>query len=112
MAKSLDELVARAIGILNEAGAGQPVAPEDAELVKGYANDLLPRLSASQIVNIVVGDPIDEAIFTPLARMLANEAAPEFGGERDQAIFDNSELQIRRVMAICGVPDRRRQEYF
>jgi hypothetical protein len=110
--KTVDDLVNRAIGILNEDGAGQPVADEDAELVKGYADDLLPQLLASGIVTLYPGQQIAEEIFTPLARMLANEAGPEFGRPRDQGIFDNSELQIRRVLANSVVPDRRRQEYF
>lgn len=112
MAKTLDQLVRRAIGILNEQGAGEAVDVEDTDLLKSYAPDLFAQLRASEIIDVADANAIDEAVFTPLARMLANEVAPEFGAPRDQAIFDGAELQIRRTLPRDSTPNYRKQQYF
>lgn len=99
MPKTKAELIEQALNVLGVAEAGQPVEIEDSDAVDAVVAPLLNQLARSRILYVPNVEAIDDAVFLPLARMLANEAAPSFGLPRSEDARLAAELDIRRAQA-------------
>lgn len=97
MPKTQAELVAKALSILQEEGAGQPQAEEDTAKVDECVVPLTKELRDAGVLTIGDLDEIDDAVFLPLARMLANEAGDDFGRPYSEEYRLAQEKRIRRV---------------
>lgn len=99
MPKTKAELIKQALNVLGVGEAGQPVEIEDSDAVEAVVAPLLNQLARSRILYVPNVEAIDDAVFLPLARMLANEAAPSFGGQRSDDERLAAEMDIRRAQA-------------
>lgn len=99
MAKTKAELIERALMFLGVGEAGQPVEVEDRDAVDKVLGPLLAQLAASRIVYVPNVEQIDDRVFLPLARYLANEAAPAFGRPYSEDERLAAELALRRAVA-------------
>jgi hypothetical protein len=77
--KTRAELGVKALGNLGIVESGQPPSSEDAETVNGYVDGLIDGLSARGIVSITDDNAIPAEFFLPLAVLLADVAANDFG---------------------------------
>lgn len=100
MSKTRAELVAKALSILQEEGSGQPQAAEDTAKVDECVVPLTSELAASNVLTIGDLEAIDDAVFLPLARMLANEAGDDFGRPYSEDYRFAQEVRIRKVTAL------------
>lgn len=99
MPKTKDELIEQALRSLGVAEAGQPIEIEDYEAVDACVEPLRAMLARDRAIYIANVDAIDEAVFLPLARLLANEAAPAFGRERTQDAYEAGRAEIKRILS-------------
>lgn len=77
--KTRAELVQQALADLGVIEAGQASSSEDAETVDGYVDTSLAVLSAKGIVTVGDPDTIPLEFFLPVAILLAQDVAHEFG---------------------------------
>lgn len=82
---------------------GQTLSTEDYEAIDKYLDPLLAQLSAEGIVYVGDASEIPEALTIPLAWLLGNVAANEFGKPSDQAKKDEMEDSLR-TMALRAAP--------
>lgn len=110
--KTLTELQTEALGILTGLDPNQEPSAEDLQTIGAYVGPLVEQLSADTIIDIADTDAIPEAVFLPLARLLANVAAPRFGSQiNDQArVID--ERTLRRIASTRPTFETQRAEYF
>lgn len=80
--------------LFSDGGTGQSPDPEDVQFVDSRVDALLGELSRRSIVTVSDPDDIDEAIFMPLAELLADYCAPKFGQQRNKATRDDAEDRI------------------
>lgn len=99
MPKTQAELVAKALSILQEEGTGQSLAAEDTTLVNDAVVPLTDELAATGVLRIGSLDEIEDAVFLPLARMLANEVGDDFGRPYSEDYRLVQERRIRKVTA-------------
>ena len=112
MSKTRVELVAKVLSILQEEGAGQSLSNEDKAKVDENIIPIKDELKSSGI--LVIGDieAINDDIFLPLARLIANECGDEFGMPYDDAKRALAERRIKRVTAVKVYFQPQSAEYF
>ena len=110
MPRTTNDLIRRVLGLLEVVAAGQPVAAEDAELVRATLPSVLADLSARGIAAVADTDAIDDAVFLPLAEIIAGAVAADFG----VAAPDRSaaELRLRAQQPTDGAGEPIAAEYF
>lgn len=116
--RTRNDLVNEALANLGILAAGQNAAAEDFEAVDGKVDALVAWLEAVDIIDIDDIDAIPPEWFSPLAVLLADEAALEFGlpgvphpqGEADPRAVAIDKLRLTTY----GRPtyERLKQEYF
>lgn len=99
MPKTRDELVRKAISLLQQEGAGQSVDSEDYATFDEAIPPLLAELSEAEIVTVGDVEAIDDAVFLPLARILMNEVGEDFGRPTSEDFRTAQERRIHRVLA-------------
>jgi hypothetical protein len=77
--RTTNDLIRRVLGLLEVVAAGQPIAAEDAELVRATLPCVLADLSARGVMAVADADAIDDAILLPLAEIVAAAVAADFG---------------------------------
>ncbi|WP_046865927.1 hypothetical protein [Microvirga massiliensis] len=91
MPRTTNDLIRRVLGLLEVVAAGQPVAVEDAELVRATLPSVRADLSARGVAVVADTDAIDDAAFLPLAELVAAAVAADFG----VAAPDRSAAELR-----------------
>jgi hypothetical protein len=99
MSRTRAQLVSKALSILQEEGAGQPTSSEDSELVDAAVEPLVAELQSAGVLVIGNLNAIDDDIFLPLARMIANEVGDDFGRPYSEDYRLLQERRIRRVVS-------------
>lgn len=112
MAKTREELINKALSLLQEEGAGQPVGDEDYAKFDEAVAPLLAELSGAEVVTVGNVDEIDDAIFLPLARILMNEVGEDFGRPTSDDFRALQERRIRRVTASGPTYQTMTTDYF
>lgn len=79
LTKTRNELVIQALRNLGIPGAGQTPDTEDFEAMDDHVDGALVRLSLRDIVTVTDDDAIPVEWFDPIAVIVADDAAPEFG---------------------------------
>lgn len=97
MSKTTPDLVAKALSNLGVLAAGQSVTAEDSVQLTDLIPPVLAELEGEGVVNVPDTDEIEDAIFLPLARILAEKAAPEYGRATDEQVIMLAKAQIRKV---------------
>lgn len=112
MPKTRAQLVEKAISLLQQAGAGEPIDAEDFQTFDDAVGPLLAELSEAEIVTVGDTEAIDDAIFLPLARILMNEVGEDFGRPTDPDFRKECESRIRAVLAGRPLYIPARVDYF
>lgn len=112
MTKSRQALVTRALQILRVVASGQAPAAEDSTLVDNQVEPMFANLASRDIWQWGDPDVIDLDAFEPLAQLLANICAKDFGTDYDLNIKAQFEGDLRalRPSMLSGQPQR--TEYF
>lgn len=91
-------LANEALVLLQKVGLGQSPDAEDTAKVDEKIDAVLDELSERNIVTIPDPDDIRAAYFNPLAELLANECAPNFGGQKSMAIKEQAEDRLKTMV--------------
>lgn len=112
MARTRAQLVSKALSLLQEEGAGQSLSDEDKELVDGAVEPLVAELASNNVLVVGNLNAIDDDIFLPLARLLANEVGDDFGRPYSDEIRIAQEMRIKRVTALISTYAPQTPDYF
>lgn len=78
------ELIERTLKLLNVLAAGQSPEPEDVETVDKYIDGLIDELSDNGTIYSSDKQQFEDKFIDPLATILGDVAAPDFGQGRDR----------------------------
>ncbi len=96
--KTRQDLILATLKLLQaDGGAGQNPAPEDVDLIDGIIDGKLSELSLRQIYGANDPNEFEDEVVSPLATILANEAAPSFGQARNATSKAEAEGILREM---------------
>lgn len=110
--KTRTQLIERAATELGALPSGQSLAVEDSNTIDNLVDPLIYQLSADGVVSIQDAEEIPAEYFIPLARLLANEAAPSFGQGTSADIKAVNEGLLRRMTATAPTGETLRAVYY
>jgi hypothetical protein len=116
--KTRRELVNKAAALLLELPAGQAANPEDYSSIDGYVDAVLLSLSQRDIVDVADQSSIPAEWFVPLAVILADSSAIEFGlsGVKPTASnpnpVENAEMRLRQMTYSPPTGEPQQVDYF
>lgn len=96
MAKTRDDIHRKVIAILVGGDVGTDVSAEDAEAIDGYIDSLVEELGLDATAYIPDADDLDDGLFMTFCKLVANDAADEFGGKTDET----KAMQLRNRMRV------------
>lgn len=97
MSKTTAELVAKAASNLGVLAAGQALSAEDSAALTALTTPVFEELANEGIIDTPDIQTIEDSVFLPMARILAERAAPEYGRATDEQGILQAKAQIRRV---------------
>jgi len=83
MSKTRDDIHRKVIAILTGGDISAPVSAEDANTIDGYIDDQVAELGSDVTTFISDPDDLDDGLFSVFCKLVANDAADEFGGQSD-----------------------------
>lgn len=95
--RDLSDLVERAATELGALSSGQTLSEEDQESIEELVDPLVRQLSLDGVVDISDTDAIPSEYFLPLAKLLANVAAPSFGQQESRDVKMSQERALRSL---------------
>jgi hypothetical protein len=107
-----DDLVNRALTILQKVGAGQSASAEDQDLVEGMVTGLLDELQDRGVVYIADVEDFEDRFLHYVAILLANYAASDFGVGIDVNAVDYAEKRLRIMQQVEATDEPVRNTYF
>jgi hypothetical protein len=110
--KSYAELTTRALKILGVIGAGQTATVENSNDVVALIVPMLSRLSDLDEAPFFLDGQIVESYFEPLAVLLAQEAAPDFGQSVEAARVVSAEASLAKLRQFGPSYETLATEYF
>lgn len=110
--KTTEELVTQALANLGVLEAGQSPSDEDASTVENYVPATLASLSAEGIVSIDDADAISLEFFLPVAVLLAQDCAHEFGQPVDDKAKASATLRLRVMTRGQPTGEQQTTDYF
>jgi hypothetical protein len=90
MTKTTEQLVYRAASELGRYRSGDSFDAGDYQTIEDLVEPLVAQLAAEEIAYIDDSDAISDAVFLPVGRLLAIEAAPSFGNDAIQSLLTNN----------------------
>jgi hypothetical protein len=95
MSKTRAEIQKKALDILVGGDVGASMSDEDATALDGYIDSVVAEFNSDG--DTYIGDPndLDDALFIPISKLVANAAAEEFGGKSDEAVAQQWRNRIR-----------------
>ena len=110
--KTRTDLIARAAAELGVLPSGQPLSDEDATTIGNLLEPLARQLSLDDVLDVPDTGAIAPEYFLPLARLLANEAAPSFGLPFSGEVRGENERQLRRLTATRPTHETLKTTYY
>lgn len=96
MAKTRDDIHRKVIAILVGGDVGMDVSDEDAETIDGYIDALVDELGLDATAYIADANDLENGMFMTFCKLVANDAADEFGGKTDET----KAAQLRNRMRV------------
>jgi hypothetical protein len=90
MTKTTQELVYRAASEMGRHRSGDSFDAGDYQTIEDLIEPLIEQLGAEEIAYVDDIDAIEPAVFLPIARLVAVEAAPSFGSDAIQSLLTNT----------------------
>lgn len=97
--KTRDQLIYRALKNLGQVEPGEAAAAEDYSAVDDLVDPLVAQLAFDNVYYISNPDEIDNEIYLPLARLLANVAGPDFGSAMNEDAKAVDEALLKKMAA-------------
>jgi hypothetical protein len=97
--KTRVDLIERAATELGVKTSNTALQDEDYQTIDGLVDPFLLQLSVDSVVNVSDSDEIEAEFFLPLAKLLANVAAPSFGQQESPDVKALQERILRRITA-------------
>ena len=110
--KTRTDLIERAATELGVLPSGQPLSDEDAATLDALVDPLLRQLALDDVADVTDTGAVPAEFFLPVARLLANEAAPSFGVAYSLEAKLENERQLRRLTATRPTRERQKGVYF
>jgi hypothetical protein len=99
MSKTRVEIQFKAISILVGGDVGFAPSAEDAEDIDGYIDSVVAEINTEEVTYISDPDELDDELFVPFCKLVANAAAEEFGGKSDEAMAKILRNRIKTLTA-------------
>jgi len=99
MSKTRAEIQKKALDILVGGDVGASMSDEDATALDGYIDSMVAEINADGIAYISDPDTMDDELFIPFSKLVANAAAEEFGGKSDEEFAKQTRNRIRVLTA-------------
>lgn len=106
------DLISKTMSVLQEAGTGQPIAPEDRNLLNSALDGLVVQLINGGVLRDFDDTDIDPAIFLPLARLLANANGDDYGLPFSEEKRVLQEAAIRRAVMVGPIYSTLATDYY
>jgi hypothetical protein len=97
-------LANEALDILQRNGLGQSPEAEDTAKVDAKIDALVAELESRQVVSVPDLEDIEAAHFNPLAELLANECAPNFGLQKNPNVKEMAEDRLKIMVNNAQAP--------
>jgi hypothetical protein len=97
MSKTRQDIQFKVVAILTGAEVGQSVSAKDAATIDGYIDSEVAELSADGTIYIGDPDNLDDGLFMPFCKLVANVAADEFGGQSNEQAAQIMRNRIRVI---------------
>lgn len=97
--KTRTQLIERAAVELGALTSGDSLSDEDSDTIENLVDPLFRQLEIDSVVTVQDTQAIESEFFLPLARLLANEAAPSFGQQTSPDVKAVNERMLRRLSA-------------
>jgi len=95
MSKTRADIQKKALDILVGGDVGASMSDEDATALDGYIDSVVAELSADGTAYISDPDELDDELFLPFSKLVANAAAEEFGGQSNEQVAQQQRNRIR-----------------
>jgi hypothetical protein len=116
MAKTRTDLIHRTLRNLGVLPMGQSPNAEESQQIDDLIDTVLENLHARSVcLQLVDADYIDDALFLPISRVMAAEAAPEFGLANDVSIYalkERAELDLKKITVAAHMGQVLPGEYY
>lgn len=112
MSRTRTELKVKALDKLGVSQAGQDPSAEDVAVIEGYVDPVLDMLAREKVVYVNDRNAIDNEFFLPIATILANAAANDFGGAYDEGVDEREKRKLRILQPRPGGYPVQQVDYF
>jgi hypothetical protein len=108
MSKTRQQIQFKVIAILVGGDiSGTPVSDEDATTIDGYIDNVVDEINEDGTTYISDPDVLDDSLFNPFCKLVANAAAEEFGAKSNEQTRSRSAIVSGSSSGQLRVMDRR-----
>lgn len=97
MSKTRAQIQFKVLSIITGGDVGANPSDEDATAVDGYIDSVVAELAADSTTYIADPDTLNDELFIPFSKLVANAAAEEFGGKSDENVAQQQRNRIRVI---------------
>lgn len=112
MSKTRADIQFKALSIIVGGDVGQEPSAEDADTLDGYIDSVSAELAADGTAYISDPDELEDELFIPFCKLVANAAAEEFGAKSDEAFAQQQRNRIRVIVRQTATYGPQQTEYF
>ena len=98
MSKTRAEIQFKALAILTGGDVGSNPSPEDAVAIDGYIDSEAAEINVDGTTYISDVEALEDELFMPFSKLVANAAADEFGGKSN----DQLAMQLRNRIRVLA----------
>lgn len=110
--KTRVDLIERAATELGALTSGESLSDEDSATIGDLVDPLVLQLSFDGVADVSDTDAIPSEWFLPLAKLLANVAAPSFGQQESPDVKLMQEMVLRRLTMATATNEPLKVDYF
>jgi hypothetical protein len=97
MSKTRQQIQFKSIAILVGGDISGPVSDEDATTIDGYIDSVVAEINADGTTYISDPDDLNDELFNPFCKLVANAAAEEFGAKSSEQLAQQERNRIRVI---------------
>jgi hypothetical protein len=112
MSKTRQQIQFKSIAILVGGDISGPVSDEDATTIDGYIDSVVAEINADGTTYISDPDDLNDELFVPFCKLVANAAAEEFGAKSSEQLAQQERNRIRVITRPTPGYGRQVVDYF
>lgn len=112
LTKTRTDLIERAATELGALTSGETLSDEDRSTIDDLVDPLVQQLSFDGVVDVADTEAVPVEWFLPLAKLLANVAAPSFGQQESADVKLMQERILRKLTAAPATKQVQRAVYY